>query len=286
MSRQPASSTETHRIQCGNATADATLYRAERDDAPSVVVFPALGTPSRPYRRLASALRARGLHCLIADWRGLASSSVRAARSVDWSYIDLIDGEAESMLALQRSLLPASRPHVLGHSLGGQVALLHAARYPQKRPDSILLVSSASPFYRGYPFPGSLAVYLFACVTSLTSASLGVFPGDWLRFGGRQGASLMREWSRFARSGSVPALGAQGWDAEDALASCTIDIRALCPRADRFAPEPAVRGLTDKVSGEHRFDRLDALSDGSPPGHFGWLRDPDGVADWTKHQLT
>lgn len=285
MSRHSATSTQTHQIRCGDATADATLFRAERDDAPSVVVFPALGTPARPYRRVAEALRLRGLHCLVADWRGLASSSVRAARGIDWSYLDLIDGEAEAMLALQRTLLPASRPHVLGHSLGGQVALLHAARHPHRRPDSVLLVSSASPYFRGYPFPGSVAVYLFACLTAAASTTLGVFPGDRLRFGGRQGASLMREWSRFARSGRVPTLGSAGWDAEIALADCTIDIHALCPRGDRFAPEPAVRGLAAKVSGDHRFDPLDALSDGSAPAHFGWLRDPDGVADWVSGKL-
>jgi predicted alpha/beta hydrolase len=276
---------ETHRIQCGDDTANARLFRAEREDAPCVVIFPALGTPSRPYRRLAAALQERGIHCLVSDWRGLASSSVRAARDVDWSYLDLIDGEAQAMLALQRSALPQSRAHVLGHSLGGQVALMHAARYPQARPDSVLLVSSASPHYLGYPFPGRLAVLAFAWITALSTAALGVFPGDWLRFGGRQGASLMQEWSRFARSGRIPKLGLEQWDAEGALARCDVDIRALCPRGDTFAPESAVRELTAKVRGDHRFDRLRALPDGKPPGHFGWMREPDGVADWVRAQL-
>jgi len=272
------STPERHRIAPGGAQADAWLFRAAEPMAPCAVVFPALGTPARPYRRLGETLSGLGVHCLLADWRGLDSSAVRARRGVDWGYLDLVDGEAEAMLGLARRELPQSPVHAVGHSLGGHVALMHAARHPERRVASVILASSASPHHRGYPPPFSLGVYGFAWLALGMSSTLGVFRGDWLRFGERQGARLMREWSRFARSGRLDALGEEGWNADAAMRSVSLPLLAIAMGGDRFAPEPAVRRLAAKITGDHRFERLDRLPDGKAPGHFAWMRQPQPLA--------
>ncbi len=266
-------------LDIGAGRADAKLYRAARADAPCVLVFPALGTPARPYQRLAQALQARGIHALLADWRGMASSSVRAKRGEDWSYLDLVDAEATAMISLARRELPSSALHGLGHSLGGQVALLHAARHPQNTLSSLMLVASASPYFRAYPFPYRLIVLGFAWVVAGMSTTLGVFRGDWLRFGGTQGATLMREWSRFNRSGRLSGLRDHAWDAESALAAVRIPLYVLTMRGDSFAPLTAAKELAAKTAGIAKFEHLEQLPNGQPPGHFGWLKAPDPVAD-------
>lgn len=275
----PTAAPQLFQLAIGNSTTEATLYRVDRADAPCMLVFPALGTPARPYQRLAMALQARGVHTLIADWRGMASSSVRAAREVDWGYLDLVDGEASAMLALARRELPNANLHGLGHSLGGQVALLHAARYPHDTLASLMLSASATPHYRAYPFPYRLKVYAFTWLVTAMANTLGVFRGDWLGFGGRQGASLMREWSRFSRSGRLTALGPRRWDAGPALADLRLPLFVLSMHGDSFAPASAARELAGMTSGSAISEHLKALHNGETPGHFGWLRAPDAVAD-------
>lgn len=276
---------ESHVIAAGGSTAQAQLFRAADPTAPCLVVFPALGTAARPYLRFAAALQARGVHVLVADWRGVASSSVRAARGVDWGYLDLVDGEAEAMLALVRDELPLATPHCFGHSLGGQVAMLHAARHPQRAAHSIILAASASPHYRAYPQPYRWLVFGFGWLAAASSLVLGVFRGDWFTFGGRQGARLMREWAQFVRHGRIPALGADRWDAEQALAAAQLPIFILSMRDDRFAPLSAARELAQKSTGMRRFERIESLPSGVAPGHFAWMREPDLVAERVVHWL-
>ena len=272
---------EIFAISAGTSTANAQLFRADDDAAPCVLVFPALGTPARPYLRLAVALQSGGVHVLIADWRGMASSSVRASRSHDWSYLDLVDGEAESMFALARRELPNSSLHAVGHSLGGQVALLHAARYPNATFASLTLAASASPHYRAYPFPYRLMVHAFAWVVAAMVAVLNVFRGDWLRFGGKQGASLMREWSHFNRKGRLPPLGcvAPRWNPSAELAKVDLPIHVLTMRGDSFAPASAARALVELTASDAQYHLLERLPSGRLPDHFDWLREPGSVAD-------
>ncbi|MGQ0800468.1 MAG: alpha/beta hydrolase family protein [Pseudomarimonas sp.] len=279
MNPQADTRVQVFSLNVGADRADATLYRAARPDAPCVLVFPALGTPARPYQRLALALQTRGIHALLLDWRGMASSSVRAKRGVDWSYLDLVDEEATAMIALARRELPSSELHGLGHSLGGQVALLHVARHPQNTLTSLMLVASASPHFRAYPFPYRLAVFGFAWVVAGMSTTLGVFRGDWLRFGGTQGATLMREWSRFNRSGRLSGLRDSAWDSESALAAVSIPLYVLTMRGDNFAPVTAARELAGKTPSAAVFEHLEHLPDGRPPGHFDWMKAPEPVAD-------
>ncbi len=269
---------ETHEIRPGGVPAEALLFRAGAPDAPCVVVFPALGTPARPYRRLAARLQRLGVHVLVADWRGLASSQVRAARGRDWGYLDLVDGEAAAMLSLARSELPDAQLHALGHSLGGQVALLHAARHPNARVDSVLLVASASPYYRGYPHPYRWLVRTFGWVAGSTSRWLGVFRGDWFRFGGKQGARLMREWAQFVASGSLPPLGDEGWSSDPALAQLALPVLVVSMAGDRLAPRSAAERLVAKTAASARYAHVELLAGGGQPGHFDWLREPDPVA--------
>jgi pimeloyl-ACP methyl ester carboxylesterase len=62
---------------------DAGLFRAASAAAPVLIFLSALGTPSRVYRGFAAAMAGQGVHVCTPDWRGLASSSVRASRRHD-----------------------------------------------------------------------------------------------------------------------------------------------------------------------------------------------------------
>ncbi len=267
----------SYRLDFGHAHTRATLFRTGRPDAPVLLVVPALGVPARSYLRLAAAVQAQGMHALLADLRGMGDSSVRARRGVDWGYLDLVDDELRAMHALARAELPDAPPVLVGHSLGGHLALLHQARHPDQPVTGIALVASGSPWHRHF---GALSPLLrgFGALTRAMTERLGVFRGDWLGFGGAQGASLMREWAGFLAAGRLAPLGEEGWDPHPALERLQRPIYAISMRRDHYAPPTATEHLAGLTAGPLELVRLESVADGKPPGHFLWMRHPEPVA--------
>jgi predicted alpha/beta hydrolase len=163
-----------------------------------------------------------------------------------------------------------------GHSLGGQLALLHQARHPQQRARAVVLLSSGSPFHRAYPLRTRLLVRGLGALAGAMADRLGVFRGDLFGFGGPQGAQLMREWSHFVGSGSLGVL--DGWDADAALARLDLPLYALSMRGDEYAPRTSTEHLAAKTGSTLAMTQI-ADVDGHVPGHFRWMRHPDAVAE-------
>lgn len=264
-------------LDLGPASTRAMLYRADDPQAPVVLVTPALGVTARSYQRLAVALQAQGMHALLADLRGMGDSSLRARRGTDWGYLDLVDDELRAMHALARSELPDAPSVLFGHSLGGHLALLHQARHPDQPVAGVALVASGSPWHRHF---GAMSPLLrsFGALTRAMAERLGVFRGDWLGFGGAQGATLMREWAYFLASGRLAPLGAEGWDPHPALERLHRPIYAISMRRDHYAPPAATEHLAGLTAGPLELVRLESVADGKPPGHFLWMRHPEPVA--------
>jgi len=94
--------------------------------APAVVIWPAMGVPARYYRSLAGHLAGHGLLVAVADLRGTGSSRPLPSRRSRYGLAELT-GDVGAVLR-DLSGRHAGRPLLLlGHSLGGQVALLHQA---------------------------------------------------------------------------------------------------------------------------------------------------------------
>jgi predicted alpha/beta hydrolase len=261
-------------IEGGHGSAGWLLPAAD-PAAPLALLVPALGVAARSYRRFGDALQARGISIACADLRGVGSSPLRAARGVDWGYLDLVDAELDALYRAARRQLPEAPAAWLGHSLGGQLALLHQARHRERQPAAVVLLASASPWTRGYPWWTRPLVAGLGRTAGLMARRLGVFRGDWLGFGGRQGARLMGEWSRFVAHGRLGRL--EGWDADAALAGLELPLLAVSMRGDRYAPRAAIGELAALTRSRLQLERIDSV-DGHVPGHFGWLRHPDAVA--------
>jgi predicted alpha/beta hydrolase len=255
---------------------DAWLLPAADRTAPVVLIVPALGVAARSYRRLAEALQARGISAACAEMRGVGSSPVRARRGVDWGYVDLVDDELCALHDAVSAQLPHAPTVLAGHSLGGQLALLHQARHPRQRAQSVVLLSSGSPWHRAYPLRTRLLVRALGVLAGAMADRLGVFRGDLLRFGGPQGAQLMREWSGFVRTGQLGVL--DGWDADAALAALDMPLFALSMRGDFYAPRTSTEHLAGKTASALALSQIDHV-DGHLPGHFRWMRHPGEVAD-------
>ncbi len=240
--------------------------------------LPALGVGVRPNLRFAEALRARGFVVEVHEWRGLGTSPLRASRRCDWGYRELLDHDIPQGLAEARARHPDRRWWIGGHSLGGQLGLLHAAHAPDSIAGS-LLVASGQPHWRAFPLPRAVGILAFMLVVPLIARLVGHYPGDRLGFAGREAARLMRDWARTGRRGDY-RLASVPWDADAALRAYRGPVRALHLRGDALVPPGAVERLRHATP-LAEWDTIELGREAfstQRDDHFGWLKEPEPVA--------
>jgi predicted alpha/beta hydrolase len=259
-----------HVLDCVDRGSDRiALHRyAAPDDAgaPAVVVWPAMGVPARYYRPFARELVGAGLAVVVADLRGTGDSTPAPSRRSRYGLAELVEDVGAVQEAV-RSTVDGRRTLLVGHSLGGQAALLHCALSARSTVVGLVLVGVGLPYFRAYP--GRRAASVLAMTQSIVAAStlLGVWPG-W-GFGGRQARGVIRDWGYAARHGRYPALA--GTDVDAALGRLRTPVLAVDVDHDDLIPQSTVDHLVAKlrtapVTREHYAvagERLD---------HFRWVR--------------
>ena len=252
----------------------ARLFRAEAG-APAVVIAAALGTPAGVYRRFAIALAERGVNVLAADLRGIGDSPFRASRRCGWGYLDLADDELPTMLAAAADAFPGSPRFLFGHSLGGQLSLLHASRGGERNLAGLIFCASGTPYWRSFG-RWTLGIRLFAMWVRLWCALFGQFHGELLGFGGHQPARLMREWAGFCRNGVLR--DSHGENLSAGFAGVRLPALAIGMAEDMFAPQSSIDGLLALSGAQAEKQFVEQLPDGRPPRHFDWLKQPEDIA--------
>lgn len=240
--------------------------------------LPALGVGIGPNETFADAMAARGLAVAIHEWRGLGSSDRRAGRRCDWGYRELLDLDIPAGLDAVRQALPALPGWIGGHSLGGQFALLTAARSGGVQ--GVMLAASGQPHWKQFPGARKFGVYGFAAGIPLVTRLAGHFPGTRLGFAGREAGRLMREWSRTCRRGDYRT-GDFGTSLDDALAAYAGRVIAVRMSQDTLAPPGAIdrlRALAPRAAWDVRDFGAERFT-ARRPDHFGWLREPAALAD-------
>jgi predicted alpha/beta hydrolase len=246
----------------------------------TLLCLPALGVPAAFYEPLAQAFAAAGLAMVTADLRGNGASSVRASRGVDFDYARLVADAAQVVQAIRtQSDAPL---YAFGHSLGGHVAALLAGRDPCAF-DGLVLCACGTPYARCFPGSTRLFVYGLSLAASALGPVVGHFPGERIGFGGREAASLMREWGRLARGGRFEIAG---FDGEAALAAAPLDTLVISLAHDHMAPVAAVEHLAGKLRSA-RLVRLhldETHAERRSLDHFRWAKSPAAVVatvqDW------
>jgi predicted alpha/beta hydrolase len=246
---------------------DSLALHSYPDDgtAPMALILPAMGVPARYYRHFAAELHAAGFAVVALDLRGNGASTPRPSRATRYGYSDLVDDVAAVCDALIERR--AGRPLLLvGHSLGGQIGLLHAANDPAGIA-GVVLVAAAIPYWRAYPGRRRYGLLGMTQYIAATSAVLGVWPG-W-GFGGRQAGRVMTDWARTARTGTYGNLSG----ADEALAKLSVPVLAISFEGDNLVPAPVVDnyiGLVRAAPVERA--HITAADLGAPGDHFTWTR--------------
>lgn len=266
-----------HRWTCTRAVAELPVA--------SLLWLPALGVPATKYRAFAEALAARGLSVVVHEWRGNDSSSLRPSRRLDWGYRTLVESDIPASAALARQHAPDKPLLIGGHSIGGQLAALTLARGAIEA-RGLVLVATGVPDARVYPPAQRLLIAGFSRLIPLLTGVAGHFPGDRLRWAGREAAQLMREWAGTVRLGHYDQVGL-GEDLEQRLGRVVVPRIGLRMTDDWLVPRASLDRLIAKLGpgAEHR-EEFDAARLGATADHFRWMRRPevlaDAIAGWTQ----
>ncbi len=290
-----------------NKSPDNSTHQSDAAVAltPVVVVVPAMGVPARKYIPFCQALNAAGVHAACFDLRGVGDSSLRASRTVNFSYHTIIEQEFPAALAAVRSEFGNAPVILAGHSLGGQLSALylasaqHKALEPQNAaalpiPCGLGLVASCSIFYKNWPFPSSYGLLLFTQFSALLAKVLGYFPGRSIGFGGLEARGVIADWARSSWSGRYDlytrnAIRARRGGAnqhiqpigyEARLGDVTVPVMRLNFSEDTFAPLVATRHLVEKLNpNDWRRHLFDPKALGSTRAdHYEWMRYPASPA--------
>lgn len=258
------------------AAADGHSFRLRRHGQGRRGLFwiPALGVAAQKYDAFADALAAAGIACVVHEWRGMGSSSLRARRGVDWGYAELLRQDLPAALA---ALDPQVRWSFGGHSLGGQFAAMLAAQHPQ-RCHGLVLVATGVPEAATFGGRQRIGVGLFARVLPALTAMAGYYPGHRLGFAGRESGQVMRDWAATVRSGRYLAYGGEQ-TMDEVLARFTQPVLGLRLARDWLVPEASLRKLLAKLgTGEHTAEIVDDARLGAVADHFRWMRHPGAIA--------
>ncbi|TDD54000.1 alpha/beta hydrolase family protein [Saccharopolyspora elongata] len=260
-----------------------TVRATKQDDpaSPVVVLLPAMGVPARYYRPFVADLHAQGLAVVTFDVRGQGESKPSAARGVRFGYQSLID-DVDAVLDLVDAAFPQAPRFLLGHSLGGQIALLHAACRPD-RVQGVALVASGSVWFGSFPGMYKLRTLFGTQLVAAASALLGYWPGHRFGFGGRQATDLMQDWARQARTGRY-RLNGSTTEYEAALREVRQPLLTVSVAGDRLAPKSSVDHLAAKAGRAPRTDKhyTRAASGAENLGHFNWVRNGGELSRWVR----
>ncbi|AXK71970.1 alpha/beta fold hydrolase [Lysobacter sp. TY2-98] len=241
-----------------------------------IVWLPALGVPARSYEPFARALAARGMAVVVHEWRGFGSSSLRASRSSDWAYRELLMLDVPATLASARASF--GRVHVLGgHSLGGQLASCTQA-LAEEPADALWLVASGSPFWRVFPRPLRFGLPWAYRLLNALARMFGALPGRRIGFGGNEARGVIHDWSRTGLTGHyrAPHVG----DIEPRLVRVTSPLHGVLFARDWLAPRSSLDYLVGKMRPSSvAITQLDAHALGTHDDHFAWMKTPEAVVD-------
>lgn len=268
----------------GSST-DLHFFRASAPDAPVVLCLPAMGVRASYYEVFADTLTEQGFHTVLADLRGHGTSSVRPSRRVSFGYADILELELPAIVEAVCEEFGVPQITLIGHSLGGQLALLHAAASTAQQVSHVVAVAAGSAWYRNVPGIGSLGRFLGLQLIFSSTLAYGYLP-KWVPFAGREARRMVRDWGYEAMTGRY-RVSRSAIDYERALAESTVPALFVHFRGDPLIPDSCADHLPGKLR------RAVVARQEIPPQalrlekshHFRWAMRPQAVAELVREWI-
>ena len=271
-------------------TEDGSVLRADVREPPrrtktagvAVLAHAMFARKSEFEKGLSRFLAERGWRTIAFDFRGHGDSGAGAAEGGTWTYDDLVMRDLPAVVACARARAKRGKVVVVGHSLGGHVAV---ASQGIGMLDADAIVGFGANVWMRRHEPSlvrwgikraMLAVVEEACRRN------GYFPVRALKLGSDdESGAYFAALCRFARTGA--------WCSDDgahdyASAAGNVKIPVLSIASDgdllNCVPACAERFLA-LTGGPQRFERIRRADDGGlPPGHMGMVTSDRAKTAW------
>jgi len=243
-----------------------TYFRTSRNEIPTIIL-PAMGIRGSYYYRLGNEIQKKGFPVIIMDYRGYGLSSVRASREIDFGFREWLS-DLHFAIKIFRNRFSIDKINLLGHSIGGQLACLFAARHPEII-GKVVLVGSGLPYYKTWKGWGKLKLWIGGNLSKFISNAVGYFPGELTGFAGRESRSCMQDWSKIVKTGKYKIKN-DSFNYELAMSSVLITIQAISFPEDNLAPPYTTNLLLDKFQAS--IDKNHKVIEGFD--HFNWTKNP------------
>lgn len=245
----------------------ATLLEPEgRAPGPTVVLNGATGVPHRFYLPFGRYLAGHGARVLAWDYRGVGASLHGPVRKVKARMEDWGTRDFEGVLRYLRGAFGVPRVHVVGHSVGGQLAPLAQSAGMVA---SLAGVGAQLGDVSMWPRKDQLVTRFFwHGMLGPVSRALGYYPAG-MGVGEALPGGVALQWREWALARGY-FFGTEGGEARRAAyQKLQVPVLALSLEGDFYAPSLAVDAWAQALGGERV--RREHLEDRAL-GHFGLFR--------------
>ena len=188
--------------------------------------------------------------------------------------------EFAGILGATEKRFPDQSIFILGHSLGGQIGCLCAARYSD-RISGVILSASCSPYHKGWDGILDTGLVIFSYVAVNIARLLGFWPGHIVGFGGKEGKRLFEDWFVTATTGKYVAQGSDT-DYEQLMSETIMPVLAISYEGDSLAPPASVKNLATKFNSSEMIAlvHVDEYNDIKERyDHYTWAKKPELAAE-------
>jgi len=255
---------------------------------PVLILLPAMGVAARFYESFAAELeRTCDAAVLSLDLPGQGTNPLRADRGDDYGYWDVVGHCIPDAIRRAMASHPGRPLLLIGHSLGGQLALVATAHMADML-CGLVLIAAGTAHWRAWPSGARWRAAMTVHAIRAAAAILPWYPGRHLGFGGNQARRFMADWSFNACTGRYRLDGSAHTpeDIENALREVRLPVLSISVRGDPIAPTGAENELLAKIPcAPIACAAIDGVKTDHPwRRHFSWARSPvevtTVVADW------
>lgn len=271
-----APTTETIPVRTPDETTFVVrVLPGEDPAAPVVLMLPAMALKATFYLPLATELHRCGLAAATADLRGQGESRPRLTRSSRFGYREMIEQDIPAVIAALRTRFPDAPLYLFGHSLGGQLALLHTATAGDDVA-GICLIGTGSVYWRVFGRRWFEVLWKIQAI-GLWSRITGYWPGGMV-VGGPMAGRVMTDWARHSLTGRYRPAGSER-DFEAALLDLNRPMFVMSLDRDPLGPRRTIDHLCTRVpSTEVTRWHIDATHGVRHLDHFKWIKDSPVIA--------